>query len=56
VGWVVNEQPELLEWYLINALQLPLNLDQNKNHAFHRDLSEIRRLARRRAEAAPILT
>jgi hypothetical protein len=55
VSWVVYEQPELLERHLISALQLPLNLDQNKNHTFHRDLSEIRRLARKRADATPIL-
>jgi hypothetical protein len=55
VSWVVYKEPELLERYLITASQLPLNPDQNKNHVFYRDLSEIRRLARKRAEAAPIL-
>jgi hypothetical protein len=55
VSWIVENEPERLEKYLIGALPLPLNLDQNKNHPFYRELSELRRRARVRADAAPIL-
>jgi hypothetical protein len=46
--WVVEEQ-------LIGSLDLPLNLDQNRHHAFHSVLSERRRQAKLRAESLPVL-
>lgn len=55
VSWIVEDEPEQLEKYLMSSLLLPLNLDQNKNHPFYRELSELRRRARERADAAPIL-
>ena len=55
VSWIVHETPERLESHLIKSLLLPLNLDQNKSHLFNRDLTEVRRRARERADAAPIL-
>ena len=50
VVWTVCDQPWQLEEELLAALDLPINLDQNKNHAFHNELSELRR-AKERAEA-----
>ena len=56
VTWIVNETPHRLETHLVSTLALPLNLDQNKSHSFHRSLSELRRRARKRANAEPILS
>jgi hypothetical protein len=55
VTWIEDPRPWLLEPVLIRSLDLPLNLDQNTNHAFHARLSELRREARRRALMSPIL-
>ena len=55
VTWFEYPRPWLLESVLIRSLDLPLNLDQNTNHAVHAQLSELRREARRRALMSPIL-
>jgi hypothetical protein len=55
VTWIEDPQPWHLESVLIRSLDLPLNLDQNANHAFHARLSDIRAEARRRARLLPIL-
>jgi hypothetical protein len=55
VTWIEDPQPWHLESVLIRSLDLPLNLDQNANHAFHARLSDIRGEARRRARLLPIL-
>lgn len=55
VTWVEDSRPWLLELVLIHTLDLPMNLDQNASHSFHVHLSELRRGARERALALPIL-
>ena len=47
--------PWTLEEELIGALDLPLNLDQNRNHSFHNELSARRRAARMAAAELPVL-
>jgi hypothetical protein len=54
VAWVEDAEPWLLESMLINTFDLPLNLDQNNEHASHASLGKIRRDARRRALMLPI--
>jgi hypothetical protein len=49
VTWLPVADPWRLEGQLIASVSLPLNLDQNRNHAFHEHLSALRREARRRA-------
>jgi hypothetical protein len=51
----VCEKPWELEHDLITSVCLPLNLDQNRNHSFHAELSALRRAAKRRARELPIL-
>jgi len=55
VTWIEDSRPWQLESVLIHSVDLPLNLDQNASHAFHAHLSELRRGARERALALPIL-
>src|SRR3954454_15651250 len=45
----VCEEPWKLEEQLIATVDLPLNLDQNRRHGFHPELSQIRREAKARA-------
>ena len=49
VTWLPSVEPWRLEEQLIASVSLPLNLDQNRHHAFHDRLSALRREARRRA-------
>ena len=56
VSWWVTEQPWAIESQLIAALDLPLNLDQNKHNAFHAHLSELRSDAKRSARSLPIVS
>lgn len=49
VTWLPVAEPWRLEERLIASLSLPLNLEQNRHHAFHEQLSALRRAARRRA-------
>ncbi|WP_242904629.1 GIY-YIG nuclease family protein [Actinomadura terrae] len=55
VCWNMDPEPWLQETELINQLDLPLNLDQNKHNAFHAQLTEISSTARQRARTLPIL-
>jgi len=56
VAWhVCDEKPWQLEEELISKLNLPLNLDMNTDNPFHPILSEVRRAAKAKARALPIL-
>ncbi|WP_428981574.1 GIY-YIG nuclease family protein [Nonomuraea composti] len=54
VCWVCHDEPWMGESELIARLDLPLNLDQNRHHAFHPYLSSLRARARTRARELPI--
>jgi hypothetical protein len=56
VTWRPAPAPWLLEEQLIGSVSLPLNLDQNRQHAFHARLSALRREAKARADALPVWT
>ncbi len=55
VIWAVTAAPWIVEEELIRRVSLPLNLDQNRHHAFHTRLSEMRRSAKARARQLPAL-
>jgi hypothetical protein len=55
VVWHVCDEPWKLEERLISTVNLPINLDLNATHAFCSVLSELRRAARLKARALPIL-
>jgi hypothetical protein len=55
ITWMQHPQPWLLEEELIRTLSLPLNLDQNSDHAFHHTLSQLRADARQRAQVLPVI-
>jgi hypothetical protein len=55
VSFHVCEKPWELEAELIANASLPLNLAQNRNHAFHSVLAALRRNAKQRARDLPIL-
>jgi hypothetical protein len=55
VCWYPTDQPWLIESEAIGRLDLPLNLDQNRNHPFHRQLTELRAEARVRAQEQPVV-
>lgn len=55
VVWKVCEEPWKLEKKLISTLHLPLNLDQNTGNEFFPVLSGLRKAAKVRARALPIL-
>ncbi len=50
VAWVPHPAPWEAESALITSTSLPLNLDQNRGHAHHARLSELRRSAKARAQ------
>ncbi|MGW9208408.1 GIY-YIG nuclease family protein [Embleya sp. NPDC055664] len=54
VCWLEHPEPWALESSLIDQLDLPLNLDQNRHNSFHARLSELRAQARQRARDLPI--
>ncbi|MFF0310594.1 GIY-YIG nuclease family protein [Streptosporangium sp. NPDC004379] len=54
VCWLTHPEPWIAESELITSLDLPLNLDQNRDHVFHRYLSDLRASARTRARELPI--
>lgn len=54
VCWIETPNPWTFEEQLIRSVCLPLNLDQNRSHAFHATLSTVRRAAKRRADALPV--
>jgi hypothetical protein len=55
VCWVEHTAPWVLEHELIKGVGLPLNLDQNKHHAFHEMLSGTRARAKADARAMPVV-
>ena len=55
VVWKAVEEPWKLEEKLISTLHLPLNLDQNAANEFFPVLSGLRKAAKLRARALPIL-
>jgi hypothetical protein len=54
VAWYPTSTPWDLEEELIKSVSLPLNLSQNRRHAFHQTLAEARRNARYRADDLPV--
>jgi len=54
VAWVVCPEPWKLEEHLIRTVALPLNLDQNRQHPFHTDLSGLRSACKAKARALPV--
>ena len=55
IAWMECDEPWKTEEYLIRTVSLPLNLDQNRHHLFHSELSAIRRVAKARARELPII-
>jgi len=55
VSYIAQLEPWLLEEELIASLDLPLNLDQNRHHPFHAELSRHRSEAKAEAGSLPIL-
>lgn len=55
VTWVEVATPRPLEEYLLSILDLPLNIEGNRNHPFCEKLRALRDKARRRAEKLPNL-
>ncbi|MGW4803314.1 GIY-YIG nuclease family protein [Kitasatospora sp. NPDC004272] len=55
VCWTVRPEPWDLESRLIATLDLPLNLAGNEGGGFHGDLTGLRRAARVRAHALPVV-
>lgn len=51
VAWYVHPKPWDVETLVIEEMDLPFNLQHNKDHAFHDTLSMIRRKARESASA-----
>ena len=54
VCWVKHPEPWTLETELLQTLSLPLNIEQNGEHAFASKLGEIRKDAKRLARDQPI--
>jgi hypothetical protein len=55
VSWLPTPEPWLFEHGLLQKLDLPLNLDKNKDNNFHPILTAARAIAATRARALPIL-
>jgi hypothetical protein len=56
VTWVETDHPWLAEQHFIASVNLPLNLDQNRHHAFHQQLTQIRAAARMTARTLPVVS
>jgi hypothetical protein len=56
VTWVETDRPWLKGQQLIASVSLPLNLDQNRQHAFHQQLTHIRADARATARTLPVVS
>jgi hypothetical protein len=56
VTWVETNRPWLAEQQLIGSVDLPLNLDQNRHHPFHQQLTKIRADAGRTARMLPVVS
>jgi hypothetical protein len=55
VTWEIHPEPWVREAQVIREVLLPLNLDLNKAHPFHSQLSAMRREAKSDARRLPIL-
>jgi hypothetical protein len=55
VTWMETPEPCAAERELIGAVDLPLNLDQNRHSAFHAELTRRRAHARAAARALPVV-
>jgi hypothetical protein len=55
VAWLACDEPWRIEEQMIRAVSLRLNLDQNRHHGFHSELSERRRAAKARARELPVV-
>jgi hypothetical protein len=55
VAWLACDEPWRIEEQMIRSVSLPLNLDQNRHHGFHSELSERRRAAKARARELPVV-
>jgi hypothetical protein len=55
VTWTTVDHPWELEHELIRSHDLPLNLDQNRHHPFHAEMSAQRARQRALAKALPII-
>jgi hypothetical protein len=53
VTWSTTDEPWSEEQRLIEMLDLPLNLDQNRGHPYHATLSALRASAKERARSLP---
>jgi hypothetical protein len=56
VTWVETQRPWLAEQQFIASVSLPLNLDQNRHHAFHQQLTTVRADARSTARMLPVVS
>lgn len=54
LAWLACDGPWLVEEQLIRSVSLPLNLDQNRHHGFHSELSQKRRAVKARARELPV--
>ena len=55
VSWLTRERPWELEHDLITTVDLPLNLEGNTAHRFHRELTQVRARCVAQANALPVL-
>ena len=55
VSWIETESPLPVEEYLLQSLDLPLNIAGNRRHPFCASLRSLRASARERAEKQPNL-
>ena len=55
VTWIATPAPWEVEAQLLDELDLPLNLDQNSGNHFYPTLREVRKDAREKARALPII-
>lgn len=55
VSWMTRERPWELEHDLITTVDLPLNLEGNTTHRFHRELTQVRARCDAQANALPVL-
>jgi hypothetical protein len=55
VSWLARERPWELGHDLITSVDLPLNLEGNLTHRFHRELAEARARCAAQANALPVL-
>lgn len=56
IAWCEHPTPWEPEEELIKCQSLPLNLDQNQHHPFHRTLSKIRQQAKETARSLPVVS